>query len=217
MVHHLAFTFLRHGITKENEEKRYIGFTDVPVTEQEMKRLREADIRLGSYPDLIVTSDLLRCRQTCDMLFGNMSIPIYEMREWREINFGDWEGKTFAELKEVKEYSEWLESPFSVAPPNGEHYRDFQQRVEQALTQTIKLAEQHAVSHILVITHGGPIRYLLEQYAPLERPFWEWLVPFGGGFTLQSTIERWKERKRCISLSEVPFKGNGNGCAAITS
>ncbi|WP_027408640.1 histidine phosphatase family protein [Anoxybacteroides tepidamans] len=216
MVHHLALTFLRHGMTKENMEKRYIGFSDVPLLPQEMKRLQETDRSTYPSADIIVASDLQRCRQTCDLLFG-AALPVYPMSEWREINFGDWEGKTFAELKDVREYQRWLQSPLAAAPPNGEHYRDFKQRIEQALTKTIELAWQANASHLVIITHGGPIRYILERYAPKERPFWEWRVPFGGGFMLQSTIERWRERKRCTLLSEVPFKENGSGHVTTTN
>ncbi|NUK31208.1 histidine phosphatase family protein [Parageobacillus sp. VR-IP] len=216
MVYYLAITFIRHGITPENEARRYIGHTDVPLAGQEKTRLLQADLQFFKPVDLLVSSDLLRCRQTCERLFRNYCGAKCEMEQWREINFGDWEGKTFPELKEIKEYQQWLHSPFSVAPPNGESYKAFCRRVEEALEQTILLAEQTNARHVAVVTHGGPIRYVLERYAPVERPFWEWAVPFGGGFTLQSTLERWKEKKRCISLSEVLFKENENGRALTT-
>jgi alpha-ribazole phosphatase len=216
MVHHLAITFLRHGITKENEEKRYIGFTDVPLAEHGITQLNRLAGLFYQDIDFIVSSNLMRCRQTREILFHHIAAPVYEMDEWREINFGDWEGKTFAELKEVREYQMWLQSPCSVAPPNGESYSAFQTRIETALMHTVELSERIKARHVIVVTHGGPIRYVLEQYAPMERPFWEWMVPFGGGFMLESTLERWKERKRCISLSEVPFKGSENGRVNIT-
>jgi alpha-ribazole phosphatase len=167
--------------------------------------------RLDLKADFIVSSDLMRCRQTCEILIRDRFVPVCEMKEWREMNFGDWEGKTYEELKEGKEYQSWLQSPFTVAPPYGESYIEFQRRIETALTRTLELSEHLKAHHIIVVTHGGPIRYLLERYAPVKRSFWEWNVPFGGGFTFYSTLERWRERKRCISLSEVPFKGSGNG------
>jgi alpha-ribazole phosphatase len=216
MVSHLAITFIRHGLTSENAARRYIGHADAPLAEQEKTRLLQVSLQLFEPVDLLVSSDLLRCRQTRELLFRNGDGPKYEMEQWREINFGDWEGKTFPELKEIKEYQQWLHSPLSVVPSNGESYQAFCQRVEEALEQTIVLAKQTNAKHVAVVTHGGPIRYVLERYAPIERPFWEWAVPFGGGYTLQSTLERWKEKKRCISLLEVLFKENENGCANIT-
>jgi alpha-ribazole phosphatase len=213
VVYYLAITLIRHGMTPENKAKRYIGHTDAPLAEQEKMRLLQADLQLFQPVDLLVSSDLLRCRQTCELLFRNYCGVKHEMAQWREMHFGDWEGKTFLELKEIKEYQQWLNSPLSAVPPNGEGYQQFQARVEQALEQTIALAEKTSAKHVAVVTHGGPIRYVLAHYAPQERSFWEWIVPFGGGFTLQSTLKRWKEKKRCISLSEVLFKENGNGHA----
>jgi alpha-ribazole phosphatase len=216
MVDDLAITLIRHGMTPENKEKRYIGHMDVPLAEPEKTRLLQADLPLFKPVDLLVSSDLLRCRQTRELLFRNYGGDKYEMAQWREIHFGDWEGKTFLELKEIKEYQQWLSSPLVMAPPNGESYQAFCQRVEEALEQTILLAEQANANHVAVVTHGGPIRCVLERYAPQKQPFWEWIVPFGGGFTLQSTLVRWKEKKRCISLSEVLFKENENGRALTT-
>ncbi|MED4906065.1 histidine phosphatase family protein [Parageobacillus thermoglucosidasius] len=216
MADSLAITLIRHGMTPENQARRYIGHTDVPLAEQEKTRLLQADLPLFKPVDLLVSSDLLRCKQTRELLFRNYGGGKYEMVQWREMHFGDWEGKTFLELKEIKEYRQWLSSPLAVAPPNGESYQAFCQRVEEALEQTVLLAEQANAEHVAVVTHGGPIRCILERYAPQERPFWEWTVPFGGGFTLQSTLERWKEKKRCISLSEVLFKESENGRALTT-
>lgn len=216
MADGLAITLIRHGMTQENKEKRYIGHTDVPLAEEEKTRLLQADLPLFKPVDLLVSSDLLRCKETRELLFQNYDGDKYEMAQWREIHFGDWEGKTFFELKEIKEYRQWLSSPLTAAPPNGESYKAFCRRMEEAIEQTILLAEHANAKHVAVITHGGPIRYVLERYAPQERPFWEWDVPFGGGFTLQSTLERWKEKKRCISLSEVLFKENESGRALAT-
>ena len=142
MVYYLAITFIRHGMTPENEARRYIGHTDVPLAGQEKTRLLQADLQFFKPVDLLVSSDLLRCRQTCERLFRNYCGAKCEMEQWREINFGDWEGKTFPELKEIKEYQQWLHSPFSVAPPIGESYKAFCRRVEAAPEQTIILAEQ---------------------------------------------------------------------------
>jgi alpha-ribazole phosphatase len=217
MVYDLAVTLLRHGLTNENEQKQYIGWSDVSLSGNGVRQLKElAEL---SYPkaELFVASDLRRCLETYEILFPVPSAPLYVMEEWREICFGDWEGKTYDELKDLTEYRQWLEAPFHIVPLNGESFQQFQTRIEKGLSQVIELCSNHRLKHITIITHGGPIRYLLERYAPNMNTFWEWRVPFGCGFTLYSTLERWRERKRCISLSVVPFKENENGQNSITS
>jgi alpha-ribazole phosphatase len=215
MVYDMAITLLRHGLTRENEQKQYIGWLDVPLSKSGVKQLKE--LAALSYPkaDLFVTSDLKRCQETYELLFPSTSSPLFVMNEWREIHFGDWEGKTYDELKMLPEYQQWLQQPFDFAPPNGESFLQFQTRVEEGLWRVIELFSTFHARHITVVTHGGPIRYILERYAPVERSFWDWHVPFGCGFTLYSTLERWRERKRCILLSVEPFKENENGLKNI--
>ncbi|SFA41261.1 alpha-ribazole phosphatase [Anoxybacillus pushchinoensis] len=198
MVRHLAITCIRHFVTKENEEKRYIGWTNVPI-------VKKPNVSHSLHADVVITSDLLRCRQTAHLLFPHALIEC--SYRWRELNFGDFEGKTYAELQTVESYRRWIDDPIHHSPPNGESFRHFQGRIERAIDDLIS----RSASHIVVVTHGGVIRYLLSQYAPKTRPFWEWHVPFDEGVALYNTNERWKERKRCISLAAVRFKESENG------
>ncbi|MEW5321887.1 histidine phosphatase family protein [Geobacillus thermoleovorans] len=215
MGRHLAVTLIRHGMTELNRRKAYIGWLDAPLAAGEIARLGRLRWEPPEPVDVVVTSDLCRCRETVDLLFGGRRADWCTSR-WRELSFGAWEGKTFAELEAEPVYRQWLASPFSAAPPDGERYAEFQARIKQALAETIALAEQSEARHVVIVTHGGPMRFLLEQYAPDARPFWEWEVPFAGGYTLVSTFERWKGGERCISLSAVHFKENENGCGNDT-
>ncbi|OOE04771.1 phosphoglycerate mutase [Anoxybacillus kestanbolensis] len=195
---HLAITYIRHFVTKENEEKQYIGWTNVPIVKQpRVSHQLEADI--------VMTSDLFRCRQTAYVLFPNHVIEC--SYRWRELHFGDFEGKTYEQLQAVEAYRHWLDDPVRYAPPNGETLTEFETRVEQAIDDVV----YRSVSHVVVVTHGGVIRYILSKYASDVRPFWKWHVPFGEGVTLYNTRERWRERKRCISLAAVRFKESENG------
>ncbi|WP_339232853.1 histidine phosphatase family protein [Geobacillus sp. FSL W8-0032] len=211
MGRHLALTLIRHGMTEENRRRAYIGWLDVPLAAEERERLRRLRTERFAPLDLLVGSDLRRCRETAACLFPGREAD-WCAAEWRELSFGAWEGRTFADLKDDRAYRRWLESPEAAAPPGGESYAEFQRRIMQALAKTLALAERSGACHVVVVTHGGPIRLLLERYAPALRPFWEWEAPFAGGYTLESTLERWKEGKRCISLSAVRFKESENGC-----
>ncbi|MDF9296391.1 histidine phosphatase family protein [Geobacillus stearothermophilus] len=207
----LAVTLIRHGMTELNRRDAYIGWTDAPLSAAEHSRLRRLRVEWPYPVDCIVTSDLRRCWETAALLFGSRE-PDWCTSGWRELFFGVWEGKTFAELETDLAYNRWLESPFSTAPPAGESYVSFEARIKRALAETVALAERMGARHVAIVTHSGPIRFVLEQYAPDVRPFWEWKVPFSGGYTLESTIERWKGGERCISLSAVRSKESENGC-----
>ncbi|MBO9128284.1 histidine phosphatase family protein [Bacillus sp. 165] len=211
MVRTVAITLLRHGLTKANEEQRYIGWTDIPLS---IKGRNMLD-RTGFYPhaDVFITSDLKRCVETLRILYNKS----YILSPWfREMNFGDWEHKTYEQLKEDSVYCKWLDSYQQSAPTNGESYQQFTDRVQQGWKSMINELEKQKASHVVVMTHGGVIRLLLEVFAPEERAFWEWSVPFGGGYTLITTEDRLRRGERCISLQAVPFRESETGLSSNT-
>ena len=76
-----------------------------------------------------MTSDLKRCLQTAQILFPDQNVRV--MPEFREMNFGQWEGKTYAELAGDPHYEEWINHHFTSEPPEGESYPVFADRIEK--------------------------------------------------------------------------------------
>ena len=76
------------------------------------------------------------------------------------MDFGDWDGKSFEELKanDPVLFSKIWRQPHRYSPPNGEPFTDFSARIGSAWEGLIK---QHGGKHILLICHGGVIRALL--------------------------------------------------------
>ncbi|GGJ99519.1 hypothetical protein GCM10007063_22340 [Lentibacillus kapialis] len=205
---YVAVTLFRHGITQANREQTYLGWYDVPITEYAHKTLKALQSSMPSY-DYCLSSDLARCRQTVEILCPNLKHM--ESDAFREMHFGQWEFKTYADLCQDKTYQNWLSDPFSKRPPDGECFADMEKRVMigwQSLTKTI-----HHAGHreVLLVTHGGVIRLLLTKLADEARHFWEWQVPHGSGIRLCWTYHNWREGGRCTSLQVVPTMGNENG------
>ena len=148
--------FLRHGDT--GLQGRYIGSTDVPLSESGVVQVRKTG---GVLQDKgitkIVCSPMLRCRQTLEQL----DIPAtWLFNEFlREVDFGQWEGKNFSEIvKNDKErVDSWVNEPETFSFPGGESLAAFQNRVAQFKGQLEKMVDDT----VLVIAHGGTIRHLL--------------------------------------------------------
>ena len=117
----------------------------------------------------VYTSDLLRARQTAELIATAHGVPVYCRPALREIHFGDWETLNWAQI-EVKNPSfaaKWVAEFPHLPAPNGESITLFRARI---------LTELHALSTLIfpdqtaaVITHAGPLRILLEEfghYAP---------------------------------------------------
>lgn len=122
--------------------------------------------------DVIISSPLLRCAEFAEYIAkssfkDNNKNRVSEhtlviKNEWREIHYGDWDGKSTADIwQEQPELMEKMWSaPLEFCAPNGESVIDFSQRIEQAWSDLI---EQFQGKRILLVCHGGVMRLLLQQ------------------------------------------------------
>lgn len=205
----VAIALFRHGMTAENKRRAYVGWTDSPLMPGQVFS------EIPENFDRVYTSDLVRCRETANLLFPKKTAEV--LPELREMSFGDWEGKTYEQLKHDTIYQKWLDDPFSISPPNGESFSAFSRRVQKGWAEmTTNMLEQRVRTSALV-THGGVIRYLLSSYSPEQKDFWEWSIPYGRGYQLTCSSERLRRGERCISLQEVPLMGKQNGSGSNIS
>jgi alpha-ribazole phosphatase len=210
MVDCVSITLLRHGLTNENVQKRYVGWTDVGLNEKGISELQQFREKNYPKPDYIFTSDLVRCMKTSEILFANQ---MYEASSlFREYHFGDWELKTYDDLKENQLYRNWIDSPSDYRPPQGETFIQFKERVLQGWDKLMIQFKHPEVNHMTLVTHGGVIRLLLSLFAPVEKDFWQWSVLFGEGVVLEATRNRMRGGGRCTSYRVVPLMENSNGC-----
>lgn len=148
---------LRHGEAVGGY--RYRGSLNDPLTPQGWVAMRAA---LGEQRDWnhIVSSPLLRCADFARNLAQRHSIPLHMDARLREIYFGEWEGKTATELLALDKdaVTRFWNDPVHYPPPGAEDVRDFQARVLRAWTD---LLLNHRGEHVLVISHGGPMRIIL--------------------------------------------------------
>ncbi len=102
---------IRHFRTQGNLERRYIGGTDEPILPGQTGNIL-------CCPEKIITSPMLRCRQTARLLFQKEPDLICE--NFREKDFGRFEGKNYEELKDDPGYQRWLDSNGTIPFPEGE-------------------------------------------------------------------------------------------------
>lgn len=205
MVHSVAITLLRHGLTEANERKEYLGWTDSPLSERGHSEINQLKAGFQEY-ERVISSDLQRCVETAKLLFPTVSLQTNHA--FREMNWGSWEGKTYEQLKEEASYQKWLNKPMEAPIPDGESYSIFSERVESGWRQLMS----QTFENIAIVTHGGVIRELLVRYAPEEKLFWDWSIPHAGGYQLVwESLDLWRRGARCTSLQVVPIMERLNG------
>jgi probable phosphoglycerate mutase len=158
---------LRHGETSLSAEKRFAGVGEIPLTETGVLQAKAAAKALaGRSIDAIVSSPLGRARQTAQEVADVLDLPVRTEDGFRETDFGDWEGYTFAEVRErwPAELDTWLADP-SVAPPHGESFTDVARRVNTARDKLLVRFRQQTV---LIVSHVTPIKLLVRS--ALEAP-----------------------------------------------
>ncbi|GLB60953.1 histidine phosphatase family protein [Cytobacillus sp. NCCP-133] len=200
----VVIALFRHGITEANKRHAYLGWTDSSLCP-----INQNLIKVSAGYELILSSDLGRCRQTANILFPGTTPDA--SKDWREIHFGKWEGKTYEELKDNADYRSWLEIPFTHKPPNGESFGEFTERVDRGWNKLIHRMLDEEIRTAAIVTHGGVMRYLLSKYAPEAKEFWEWQVPFGKGYEFSWKQEGLRRGERCTLLREVPLTANPSG------
>lgn len=195
--------FIRHGAIDETLSGKYIGTTDAPLSDKGKMELKKLDYEY-KYPgtQVVFTSPLKRCLQTCEILYPAMKpLSIYDLSE---CNFGEWEGKTADELKDNEDFQKWLAGDTSVKPPRGESNADFTRRVCKMFESIVEGLMKTGTTETVIVTHGGVIMTLLAVYGlPQAKPF-EWVMDNGFGYSLRITPMLWQRDKVCEVFTTIP-------------
>ena len=153
---------IRNGETAWNAEGRYQGQANPELNQRGVELAkRVAEALRGIEFDAAYTSDLDRAHSTAEILSQDGMWIVSDSR-WRELSFGEWEGKRFEEIAELDSVRlrEWVKDPIASPPPGGESLKELSDRV---LSAAIELCEEYPNGNVLVITHGGPIRCLVAE------------------------------------------------------
>lgn len=157
----LKIFLVRHGLTSWNHVHRYQGHTDIVLSEDGIKQAYALKERFSNTPvEAIYSSDLQRARKTAEIINEAHCLPLHTCPDLREINFGSWEGLTFAEIAErYPELSQkWLTTPHLVELPAGESLAKVQARGMDVMQ---KIIGGHPEGQVIVVAHGVIIATIL--------------------------------------------------------
>ena len=194
---------VRHGQTDENISGRISGQGPAPLNTrgQEQARLA-AEILAPLGITHIFSSPLVRARQTAEFLAARLQKPIEEIPDLREVGYGDWEGKTFGEMRNHPMAHQVFNDPIKVIFPNGESLLEVQQRGIRVIEW---VRDQHPQGIVTLVSHGDVIRTALAHY--LGMPFNEYrrIDLDNGAISVLELFDAWIRVK---ALNFVPQVGN---------
>lgn len=151
--------FIRHGETILTPMRRFSGtgpldpeLTSVGLAQAQSVATEVAKLK----PEVLITSPLLRTRQTADAIAKATGLEVIADPSWVELSFGSWDGLAIEQVRSESpdEYQAWLNSS-SYQPGGGESYDEAGIRIDDALD---RLVEQFPGKRVVVVTHNGAIK-----------------------------------------------------------
>ena len=185
----ITLYIIRHGATKSNKRHAYLGNTNEPLSNEGGEQIifyNEA----GRYPKekdnlLILSSPMLRCLQTKDILYPDTRAIL--LPEWKEIDFGRFEGKNYQDLNGDSDYQRWIDSGGVTAFPGGESRDEFVKRSMAGLEWCIECMEDYKQKSAVCIVHGGTIMAIMSSLTGGD--YYDYQVKNGQGYEIELSIK----------------------------
>lgn len=176
----MSVYLIRHGKTRANEAHLYCGSTDLPLSPAGLGELKE--LRYDIHPARFVTSGMRRTDETLKVLFGDVSFTVDA--RFREVDFGDFEMKSYDRLKDDPAYQAWITGDNELnVPPNGES--------GVQMTRRVLAAFRELPDGTALICHGGVIAAIMAaRFTGEGKHRYQWQPPNGHGYELSGDTYR---------------------------
>lgn len=207
---------VRHGETAWNADRRLQGHRDIPLNALGLVQAKAAgrylQMRHQQMPfSAVVSSDLLRARQTADAIGAALGMTVDADPGLRERHYGQFEGKTptEAEAQDPAAYAALVARDDLAANPGAaEPLQAMVDRIERSLWD---LVSQHADDAVILVTHGGVLDMLYRRAmgrpltgprdAPIPNAGLNWLDLEAEGLGLRWTMVAWGETAHLTGAS----------------
>ena len=185
----ITLYLIRHGATKSNKRHAYLGNTNEPLSNEGGEQIIFYN-KSGRYPKekdnlLILSSPMLRCLQTKDILYPDTRAIL--LPEWKEIDFGRFEGKNYQDLNGDPDYQRWIDSGGVTAFPDGESRDEFVKRSMAGLELCIECMEDYKQKSAVCIVHGGTIMAIMSSLTGGD--YYDYQVKNGQGYEIELSIK----------------------------
>jgi len=194
----VSIYLIRHGETPGNRD-RIVQVPETPLSDRGLDQAQRLAERLRDEPiRRILASDLARADMTARALSTTLGLAVESEPLLQERNFGDLRGTPYAELEED------LFGP-NFAPPGGETWEVFYQRVDAAWAR-IAAAADGLDGHLAVVTHGLVLHGLAERHL---------VLPAEAGAESSGGQPR-ALANTCLTIADIPAAGEAGSPAHVS-
>ena len=191
---------VRHGETEWIETSRYQGQSDIELSPSGLRQVERLRERLASEKiDALYSSDLRRAWQTAWIIAQGHKVEIVPCPELREVNFGEFEGKTFEQISQryLPVEQMWRGENLHARAPRGESLIELATRVAQFIPKIRKHSQEET---ILLVGHSGSLQVLLCLLLGMKLKHW-WRLPFRSASL--TIVETYPKGAKLLLLNDV--------------
>ena len=132
----------------------------------------------GLSVERILASDLRRSRAAGEAIGAMLGLPLTIDPRWRELDFGDWDGRASSDVDRDALGRFW-DDPDASSPPGGERWSDLVRRVSAAIADLTPVPT-------LVVAHGGSMRAAMHILCGFDqRQLWAFDLPYAARLSLR--------------------------------
>ena len=189
---------IRHGRTGFNALGKYMGCgIDEDLSPEGISQIEEKreGIRRVTSGSVVFTGPLLRARNTAGLIYYDTDVTVEDTLT--EIDFGDFEGKNYDELKDSEAYQKWIDSEGTSCFPNGEKREDFIERSYEGFLQAIRNSGDF--NKVAIVCHGGNIMSVMSRLTGKE--YYDFMAGNLEGYLLRFKFEN--ERITDLSYNRI--------------
>lgn len=153
---------IRHGESILNGEDKIQGQIDSALSPAGIHQaeLLAKSLQKDKY-NFIYCSELLRAKQTAEIISVQLGLPISFHKDLAEIYLGEWEGKTPEEVNLTYDggYKKWQKNPTRTLIPGAENIPEFKQRINKVFKSIIKNHKDG--DNLIIVAHAGTITAII--------------------------------------------------------
>lgn len=197
---------VRHGETEGNVQQVWHGALDSPLTTRGQLQVKATALQVAKLDQsyhvaAFYVSPLPRAQQTAAAIAAAIDQHPLIDSGLREFDLGEWEGRTFLELRDKENlWERWRQDPYFM-PPQGESPRTFHARV---LTTMQRFATAHPTETVLIVTHGGVICNVLATWLGRGPEDWRNWEPHNCAITVVQRNEMQWQALLVNDVSHLP-------------
>ena len=184
----MLLLLVRHGTTPLTGSRLTGRLPGIHLSEDGVRQAKHVAERLAGLPvKAVYSSPLERCLETAGPIAERHRITVETVEDLAEVNYGEWQGRSFRQLYRLKAWGELQSRPAEFRFPGGETIREAQTRGMRAAEW---LRARHRGQAVVAVSHADMIRLVTAGYLGLGLDLYQRIVVGVGSVTVISLGDR---------------------------